>query len=374
MSIIVFIIILTFLVIIHEFGHFVMARRAGVKVEEFGVGYPPRAVTLKRDHRGTEYTVNWIPFGGFVRLYGEDGTVSETDSEAKKQGAFFTKPVSKRLGVVFAGAVMNFLFGVLAFGIIYTVIGIPTQYQYAKIEEIAPSSPAQNAGLKSGDEIKAVKVNGQTIAIKSANDFVKAVGDYKGQTISLIDQAGRQVSVYVRKPEETPSGQGAVGVVVTDYEMVHYPVWQMPFRGMAYGVKTAVEFGVMLVQALGGMIAGLFQGQIPKDVAGPVGIAYIAQKEHVLSGGWLPILNFAAILSINLAIVNVLPIPALDGGRAAFLLYEAITKKRVKPEWEQKINAVGFATLIVLLILISVKDIGTVANDAGVKLWLSKFF
>ena len=374
MSIIVFIIILTFLVIIHELGHFVVARRSGVKVEEFGVGYPPRAMVLKRDKRGTEYSLNWIPFGGFVRLYGEDGTVNSSDSEAKKQGAFFTKPVSKRLGVVFAGAAMNFLFGVLAFGTIYTVIGIPTQYQYAKIEEIAPGSPAQQAGLKSGDQIKSIVVAGQTAAIASANDFVKAVGEAKGQTISLVDQTGRQIDVYVRKPEETPSGQGAVGVVVTDYKMVRYPFWQMPFRGMAYGLKTAVDFGVMLVQALGGMIAGLFQGQIPKDLAGPVGIAYIAQKEHILSGGWLPILNFAAILSINLAIVNVLPLPALDGGRAVFLFYEAITKKRMKPEWEQKINAMGFATLIALLILISVKDIRTVANDAGVKQWISKFF
>jgi regulator of sigma E protease len=142
---------------------------------------------------------------------------------------------------------------------------------------------------------------------------------------------------------------------------------------MAYGTKTAVQFGGLLIQALGQMVGQLFRGEIPKDVAGPVGIAYMAQKENILTG-WLSSLNFAAVLSINLAIVNLLPIPALDGGRAVFLMVEGITRKRVKPEIEQRVNTLGFAALILLLVVISIKDIRTVVGDKGVQDWFRGIF
>lgn len=374
MSVLVFIIILAFLVIIHELGHFLMARRYGMKIEEFGIGYPPKAKTLHTDRWGTEYTLNWLPFGGFVRIFGED-SMDETIQTKEAKGAFFTKPLWQRIIVVLAGATVNFLFGALAFGIIYTIIGIPTQYTFAKIETVVPRSPAAEAGLVEGDKITAVIINEETVPITSADDFVGTVGKARGSTIGVIKQGEtRPMSVYVRADAEIPEGEGAMGVVVTDYELKRYPLWQMPFRGMAYGIKTAVQFGVMLVQALGQMVSGLFKGEVPKDMAGPVGIAYMAQKEGILSGGWLQRLNFAAILSINLAIVNVLPIPALDGGRLVFLIYEGLTRKRAKPELERRINTVGFLALVLLLVLISIKDVTMVAKDEAVQLWFRGIF
>jgi regulator of sigma E protease len=361
---------LSFLVIIHELGHFLVARKNNIGVEEFGMGYPPKALTIKKDAQGTEWTINWLPFGGFVRLYGEDGV-----GESRGGRAFFEKSVRVRLMVVAAGAVVNFLFGALAFGGIYTAVGIPTQYAYVKIDEVSPGSPADKAGIKAGDAFDGVGVNGQITKVTNINDFIKAVSSYRGQVVSLKRQDKPElVPVYVRPEKETPDGQGALGVVVTDFEMKHFPVWQMPFRGIAYGTKTAVDFGILLYKALGDMVGQLVKGHVPQDVAGPVGIAYMAQKQGILTGGILEVVNFAAILSINLAIVNILPIPALDGGRAAFLIIEGLTKKKVKPEIEQKVNAVGFAALVMLLILISVKDIRTVAGDQGIQAWFKSIF
>lgn len=373
MPILLFIIILAFLVIIHELGHFLVARRYRMKVEEFGLGYPPRIKILKTDTHGTDFTLNWLPFGGFVRIFGED-SFQEVPKD-KVKGAFFNKPLYQRIAVVLAGASVNFLFGAAAFGIIYTIIGIPTQYTLAKIESVVPGSPAALAGLVAGDEITAVIIGSETKPIRSSNDFVAVVGNEGGKTIQLVlnDRPG-PVDVYVRSKEEIPENQGAVGVVVSDYELKRYPLWQMPFRGMAYGIKTAVEFGILLIKALGGMISGAFQGQVPQDVAGPVGIAYMVQKQGILSGSWLQKLNFAAILSINLAIVNVLPIPALDGGRLVFLYYEGISKKRAKPEFERKVNTVGFLALVLLLILISIKDVTMVAKDQGLQMWFQGLF
>lgn len=356
MTIVYFLLILSFLVIIHELGHFLTAKKAGIKVEEFGIGYPPKAITLYTDKAGTQYTFNWLPFGGFVRLYGEDGM---NTAEATDAMAFFNKPVLWRMMVVAAGALVNFAFGVLAFGAIYSHVGIPTDFGHIRVDEVAQSAPASEAGIEVLDQIGSVSYGDQTVDVETFDSFVTELGRHRGETVSLyLINKDKSVDVYVRREDEVPEGEGAIGVTVSDYELRQYPWWQMPVRGMWVGLKSAIGFSVFLLQSLGDMMADLvLRGQVPTEVAGPVGIVDEAGKQGILTQGWLDRLNFAAIISINLAIVNMLPIPALDGGRFVFLVYEGLTKRRIGPELERKINTYGFVTLLGLIILITIRDI-----------------
>jgi regulator of sigma E protease len=374
MSVLIFLIVLSFLVIIHELGHFLSAKWSGMKVEEFGIGYPPRAKTLFTDKAGTEYTLNWLPFGGFVRLFGEDAAMVEEGKS--NEGAFFTKPLGKRLVVVLAGAVVNFVFGVIAFSIIYSVVGIPADFGYVRVDEIAAESPAETSGLRLEDEIEAVVIEEDATRVTGADQFVALVGQHRGETIRLVlKNRADQPEVYVRTIEEVPEGQGSIGVVISDFGFVHYPLWEMPVRGAIVGTKSAIEFGAMLIQALGDMVRNLFLfGQVPKEVAGPVGIAHSVAKAGILEEGFLAILNFTAILSINLAIMNVLPLPALDGGRAVFLVYELIFRRRVKPAFERTVNTMGFVMLLTLIVLVSVRDVKNIFLDEAVRGWLKSVF
>jgi regulator of sigma E protease len=364
MSGLIFIVILSFLVIIHELGHFLVARWAKIKVEEFGLGYPPKAWTLFKDKMGTIYTLNWLPFGGFVRMFGEDS------QEETKEGSFASRPAWKRMLVVLAGAVVNFTFGVIAFGMIYSWHGIPTELGGVRIEELAPGSPAESAGIPVGSLVTAIEVGEERIEVKEGGDLIGTVAQYRGQTVRLLTDDGNAYDMYVRTVEEVPEGQGALGVTLRDFEMKFYPWWQMPFRGMWVGLQSAITFGGMILVALGTMIKELVtMGTVPADVAGPVGIVYQAEKQGFLREGFWGQLNFAAILSINLAIINVLPFPALDGGRAFLLAIEMVFRKRVKPRIEQWLNTTGFLLLIGLILLISIRDVGRVLSDQGIQQW-----
>lgn len=363
MSALIFMLILSFLVIIHELGHFLVARWAKIKVEEFGLGYPPRAITLFTDKLKTIYSLNWLPFGGFVRMMGEDsGEVVE--------GSFSSRPTWKRLLVVLAGASVNFVFGVIAFGVIYSQFGIPTQLGAVRVEGVAADSPAAEVGVPVGLMVTEVRVGDEAVEVRSGADLIEFVASRRGEMVTLVGENGETYDVYARKADEVPAGQGSLGIALNDMEMKHYPWWQMPFRGMWVGLQSAVEFGGLIVGALGTMIRDLvLLGQVPADVAGPVGIVYAAEKEGFLEEGIWAQLNFAAILSINLAIINVMPFPALDGGRAVFLVYELITRRKIKPKIEQWANAAGFMLLIGLIVLISFRDISRVIMDEGVRNW-----
>lgn len=374
MDIILFILILSGLVIIHELGHFWVARKYKVKVEEFGVGYPPKAKLLKVDKLGTQYTLNWLPIGGFVRLYGEEG-LEEGQGNYKPEQAFCNKSVRQRLAIIAAGVVMNFVFGAVIFAGIYTYLGIkeglPQDLGYVMIKEVAPGSPSDLAGFEPGDKVIAVVNSQGEKAITNTETFIKLIGASAGETVAVkLTQPEAVKSVYVRNKEEIPAGQGSIGVVITDYDMVHYPLWQMPFRGIVVGVQSALDLGLLIFKSLGMMVNNIFtRGEVPKDVAGPVGIAYMATKEKLLSQGLIAFLNFAAMLSINLAIINILPIPPLDGGRAMLLTFEGITGKRLNQEIERRMLAAGMLFFLGLILLISIKDVWQVIGDSAVREW-----
>ncbi|MDZ7586805.1 MAG: M50 family metallopeptidase [Patescibacteria group bacterium] len=336
MAIISFFIILSILIMVHELGHFFMARKFGIKVEEFGFGYPPRLFGVKK--RGTIFSLNFLPFGGFVRLKGEDLTAGKN--------SFAGKPKRVRALVLLAGVAMNFLLGVVLFAAIYTRLGIPEKVDYLVVTNVVKDSPAEAAGIKVEDKI---------VNYDGTENFINYINDHRGQEVSLRLKDGREVSVIPRLAEDTPQGQGALGVAITNVDAVLYPLWQRPFRGMWFGLKEAVGWGKEILSGLGKMVFELFRGQLPQDVAGPVGIYKISKD--VGQQGFLAILQFMAILSINLSILNLLPLPALDGGRLIFIAIEAVVKKRVKPEWEQAIHLTGMLILIGLMILVTVGDV-----------------
>ena len=367
-----FLVLLSFLVLIHELGHFLAAKFVGVKVEEFGLGYPPRLRRLF-EYKGTIFSLNALPFGGFVKLFGDESDNLASDShtepekstksisQADRKQMFSHQSIKSRLLVILAGVVVNFVFGVTAFAFIYSKIGIPTLTGQVEIIEVVPESPAQEAGLQVGEVIKQVEINNQQLAPQTAQEFVEFASNYQGENLNLLIQTNeqqKQVSVYVRTSEEIQPGKGAIGIALKDSELRFYPWWQMPWRGMVAGLLEAINFGWLILHAFGQMLSQLFfNGNVPQDLAGPVGIVDQAIEVEIIKQGWLGTLNVAALLSINLAIVNILPIPALDGGRAIFILAEPLLGAARRQRWEQKANTAGFLFLISLIVLVTIKDV-----------------
>jgi regulator of sigma E protease len=349
----IFIVILSILVLIHEAGHYFVARRAGIRVEEFGLGLPPK-IWGKRIG-DTEFTLNALPIGGFVRLYGEtpDG-VSVKSHPAEGSQAFSAKPLWARAAVLLAGVTANLLLGILLFTIVYT-LGLPKYDAKAVIDAISPNSPAASAGVQKGESI--VALNGQPF-LEIDGGFSEAIKKAKGKDVKLtLEQtSGQQRDVQVTVREQAPAGEGLLGVsikgepYITGYE--RYPFYQAPL----IGIKQAFTFAGAILTGLGAMATQVFQnGTPPADVAGPVGIASVLGQTRQL--GLVPVLWFISILSINLAVVNVLPFPALDGGRLLFVIIEAVTGRKPNPNIERIVHTAGMAILLGLIILITFSDI-----------------
>jgi len=368
MTLLLFLLILSILVLVHEGGHFLAAKKAGIKVEEFGFGYPPRIWAKKIGE--TEYSINAVPFGGFVRLYG-DPAEGEVVGDRDFKRSFLGKSKKARSAVILAGVVANFLLGIFVFSIVYSFTGIPQKLRNIKIVGIAPGSPAEKGGLKEGDIVLAVDDK----KITEMTEFTKLVSEKKGKEVKILIKREKEnpcqekvlggggfscqdgnLLFWLVPRENPPEGEGPLGVVVSDMEIVKYPFWQMPFRGAVEGVKEAFGWGWMIVVSLKKMVADLvFRGLVPKDVAGPVGI--FQATGMVAKTGILNILQFLGILSVNLAVLNVLPLPALDGGRLVFVIYEIIFRRRPKPSLERWINTIGMAILVILLILVTINDV-----------------
>jgi len=375
MTLLLFLLILSILVLVHEGGHFLAAKKTGIKVEEFGFGYPPRIWAKKIGE--TEYSINAIPFGGFVRLFG-DPAEGEVAKGREFKRSFLGKSKKARSAVILAGVVANFLLGILVFSIVYSFTGIPQKTENIKIVGIAPGSPAEKGGLKEGDIVLAVDDK----KISEMAEFTKLISEKKGKEVKLLIKREKDNSClekvlgggagfscqngnllfWLVPRESPPEGEGPLGVVVSNIEIVRYPFWQMPFRGAVEGVKEAFAWGGMIVISLKKMVGDLiFRGLVPKDVAGPVGI--FQATGMVAKTGVLNILQFLGILSVNLAVLNVLPLPALDGGRLVFIGYELIFRRRPKPSLERWVNTVGMALLIILLILVTINDVKRMLNS-----------
>lgn len=346
MSILIFILVLSILVLVHEFGHYWVAKKSGVWVEEFGFGIPPRVWGKKIGE--TLYSINLLPFGGFVKLHGELTDDGVTDP---KRAFLNLKPV-KRIPIVVAGVIMNFLLAVACFGLVYSFTGIPRESENVTLLAVSENSPASAAGLTEGDIFKTVNGN----AIKSNDDFLHEVDkNIDREIVVTIERADQLEEVRMTPRSQHPDTEGPLGVAISNVENYFPPLWQRPFVGAWYGVKEAVFWGAAV---LGGMIqvfAKLFSGNVPQDVSGPVGI--YALTSQAASYGILTLINFIGILSVNLAILNIFPFPALDGGRLLFIVIEAIFGKKIVPKVEAVIHTVGMAILLLLVFAITYKDI-----------------
>ena len=354
MQLIVFILMLSVLILIHELGHFLVARLFKMRVEEFGIGLPPRAKGLFK-RGGTLFSLNWLPLGGFVKLYGED---MENPEQAASPEAFFNKPMWQRAAVLLAGVTMNFILGVVLFGVVYSYLGIPTKTNKVMIVEVGQDSPAALAGVSADSQVIKIVEGKNEIAFTGIDDFVIKVDSLKGKEIEivLLEKSGMEKTVKLTPRVNPPEGQGALGVALSSMEMKKFPIWQMPFRGAVVGLEEAWGWGKEIASNLGMIFVNLVTGKgLPKDVSGPVGI-YQVSKE-VYSVGWVAVLQFMGILSINLAILNVMPFPALDGGRIAFLGVEKIIGKGKKNKIEGYVNTFGMIFLLGLMLLVTVKDV-----------------
>lgn len=345
---------LSLLVLIHEFGHFIVAKFFKMRVEEFGLGLPPRAKKLFT-RGGTIFSLNWLPLGGFVKLYGED--MDDPDQAASKE-AFFNKPKRQRAAVLLAGVVMNFALGVLAFGAVYTYLGIPTKTDKVIVIEVGKGSPAEIAGIKAESEIKKVSYLGEEIKFSGIDGFIKQLETVKGKEVEMTmgSKDGSESVIKVTPRENPPQGQGALGVSLSNIEMKMYPIWQRPFRGVWVGLGEAWSWGKEIASNLGTVMYGIVTGKgVPKDVAGPIGIYEVSKEMYKV--GWVAVVQFMAVLSINLAILNVMPFPALDGGRVLFLGIEMIIGKRLKNKIEGYVHSVGMIFLLGLMGLITIRDV-----------------
>lgn len=356
------------LVLVHEWGHFVVARRNGVEVEEFGLFFPPRAKVLTKKN-GTEYTLNWLPLGGFVKLKGEN------DAD-RRPGTFGAASLWVKAKILLAGVGMNLL---TAFALLtlLAAVGMPrlidnqfTVSNDTKVIQqdvyagfISEESPAEEAGITRGDLVHSIGLPGEeAVQLRTQEDLPRVTEQFAGQEVEVVlerDEEKKTVLVQLLS-EETVSeaksngeNQGYLGVVPTEYT-VQRSTWSAPIVGAGLLAQmTALTF-----QGLGTVITSLFQGDTTtasQQVAGPVGVFAVLQQGQLF--GIEFVLLIIAIISLSLAIMNALPIPALDGGRLFVLLVSRVLKKPLTKEVEEMVHGLGFMFLIMLIILITVVDV-----------------
>jgi len=346
MFIVIALLVLSVLVLVHEFGHFYVAKKSGVYVEEFGIGLPPRVWGKKIGE--TIYSVNALPIGGFVRLHGETTDEKVTD----KTRAFLYKPKKVRVAVAMAGIFMNFLLAIFFYSVVNFVTGVPRELGEVKVVEVTQNTPAAEVGLLEGDIVKSVDGN----SYKTSNDFVTYVAEKQGQEIKIdVNRNGEGMEFIATPRIDHPTDEGALGVIVSSQELYQPPILQRPFIAIWHGIKDTWYISKLIVAGFASIFTTLSSGQVPKGVAGPVGIT--ALIAGVAKLGVLPLLELSAIISVNLALLNMVPFPPLDGSRVMFVGLEAIFGKRKLPKIEEYSYMVGMAILLVLMVLLSANEI-----------------
>lgn len=350
MDILIFIVALSVLVLVHEFGHYFAAKFTGVKVEEFGLGLPPKIWGKKIGQ--TIWSLNWLPIGGFCKLEGEN-----PEENKKSQTSFMYKnPMSKGL-IVLGGVLMNIVLAVVIFSTVYTILGVPTQTNEVKVIGVVKNSPAETAGIKEKDWVLSVN----DVYVSKPEELTKEVVKDKGkETNLLINRDGQLIPFKVMVRENPPVGEGAMGVAISNTEMTKI-AWYEFYKGIGAGFKEAYFWGKIILGGVTKMIGGLLMGKVPSDVAGPIGM-FEATSSIKKSQGILAVVHFFGIVSVNLAVVNVLPFPALDGGRIIFVIYEMLTKKRANQKFETMVNNIGMIVLLSLILVITAGDIWRIAS------------
>ncbi|OGH66344.1 MAG: RIP metalloprotease RseP [Candidatus Magasanikbacteria bacterium RIFCSPHIGHO2_02_FULL_47_14] len=386
-----FILVLSVLVVVHEFGHFITARKSGMRVYEFGLGFPPRACGIYKDPKtkkwvfvrvskknrdkktqsnlanivggeekeeeypATLYSLNWLPIGGFVKIKGENG---EATNESDSFG--FQKTWKKSI-VLVAGVTMNFLLAAVLLGFGF-LIGLPAEISdrigkdaiivepaRVLVQQLENDSPAQQAGIQFGDVI--VSIN--NVAITSTEQMISYVREHNTEQLAVVIEREKQQQTLSLTPTVVKEGEPArLGIVLAEAGVVRYPWYTAFFRGFYAAGISLVNIFISFYFLIKGLIVG--QG-LAFDVAGPVGIASIVGQSAALGIHYF--INVAAMISLSLAAVNILPIPALDGGRLLFIIIEKIFRRPVPLKYEQAAHTIGFVLLLILIVVVTFRDI-----------------
>lgn len=379
-TILIFLLVLSVLVLVHELGHFVSAKIFKIRVDEFGLGFPPRGIGWYKNAfgkwlkvRGTKsfeelseseaenlrpkkgttiYSLNWLPLGGFVKIKGENGDDSQDGD------SFASKKIWKRAIVLVAGVVMNIVLAWFLFSIGY-MLGMPqttedlgpgaiVSNQAVSVSGVMADSPAEKAGIKAGDQI----ISAAGIKINTDTTLQEIIADKGGEEVEVILINTNNEEILVKIVPEVSGDRTIIGVNIYSSAKVRYPF----FNALIEGVKTTGWILKEIVVSFVNLFKDLFSGvSVGDQFAGPIGIANITGQAAKL--GFVYLLQFMALLSLNLAIINVLPFPALDGGRLLFLLIEKLKGKPVKKEIENMLNNIGFILLMILILFITVKDV-----------------
>ncbi len=366
-KVVTFLVMLSVLIVLHELGHFVLARRNGVRVNEFAVGFGPKLFGWTSPKTGTQYTLRALPIGGFCAMEGEDNKVSEAQQQREfvaaghdAQSNFQAKPPLRRLAIILAGPLANFilcylllLVGALAFG-----VAVPDKPNYQPIVgDLVAGSPAAIAGIRPGDRIVAI----DNVAVTSGKRLVDTIHGALGKKLDVVyERNGIRNEVYVTPrpcPAQVGKSLGCIGFSpVPAYERVGF---------MTAVRQSGDEFVSIANQTLGGVVLLVTQfSKYAPDVAGPIGMGEVAAT--VQDWGWGPYFSLAATISFALGLFNLLPIPALDGGRAAFIIAEFIRGRPVDPEKEAMVHIAGFAALMALIMLVAFHDIARIVSGQGV--------
>ena len=328
--------VLGIMVFVHELGHFLVAKFVGIKVKEFSLGFGPRVTGITKG--GTKYNLRLLPLGGFVSMAGMDP--NEEAAEADESHGFNKKTVGQRIAVIFAGSFMNFVLAAAIYAVIFAFQGIPAATTV--INETLPGYPAISAGLQPGDQI--IAINNQRVdEWEQLVDLISALPDQDVSVTVLRDGSEQVFNVHTIEDAE---GTGMLGISpVQTYQQLCFA------QALGQGVSFTVKVALLLLDFVGKMIVG----QEPVDVGGPVMIVSEIGKAAAL--GFFTLLQLAAFLSINLGIFNLFPIPALDGSRLLFLFIEKLRGRPVDPHKESYFHLVGFALLLLMILIVTYNDI-----------------
>lgn len=365
MTIILFLLILGVLVFVHELGHFAVAKFFGIRVDEFGMGFPPRAKKLF-SRNGTDYTLNWIPFGGFVKIYGEDSLV-DGKNDPDYERSMVAKKWWQQILVLVAGVTMNLLLAWALFSVAF-MIGAPTATSgvdnpekiidpQLTVLQVMPKSPAETAGLVAGDKVIKLEsldttITGNDLTSEKFTAAVRAMPDNTPIHL-VVEKTDKTQTDLLIIPEKNLIGDyPAIGVSVDRVGMYKQGFFRSIYSGLINTYHATVATGQAFVKLIGGAFTGTAD---VKNLTGPVGLVSVVGDAQKI--GAVFVIMLMAMISINLAVLNIIPFPALDGGRVLIIIIETITRRKINPNVVAWVNGIGFLLLITLMIFISVKDV-----------------
>ncbi len=361
MTVILFILVLGLLVFVHELGHFLVAKATKMKVLEFAIGFPPKIFSKKIGE--TLYSINIVPLGGFVKIFGE--TASDVESldnqNYDKNDSFLNKPKLSRLAVLVAGVLFNFIFAWLCFSFVYMLgVSAPegflgrTDKGLTTVTMVSQNSPAQEMGIGAGDVVLSVKSGNNTLTQMDSDKLTEFISENQNSPIVFDIKRGEEnIQIQVTPKDGIIPDKKAVGIAFSDLINVSLPI----HKALAEGYMTTVDITKMTVVSMWNFFGDLFTGKdgALSQVSGPVGIANMVGDASKLGISYL--VTFIAIISVNLAVLNLIPFPALDGGQIVFVLIEAVMRKPISPKIISWINMAGFSALILLMIVVTFSDI-----------------